>query len=220
MGRIIIPKYEVIKDAVIVFESDIGAGKTTIEERLKKLGYQVFLELHQIIETLPLFYIDQERWAFTTQVGFLVARGFQLLGIKALPGIKFVERTIYSDFYQFATMLHDAGKMRKEEWNTYCNLFKILTDGILNNPLPDIAIMIKNPIEIYQKQIKKRGRKMEEWLWKTEAGRKYLEELEAKIESSLPFVAKDYFKISGDNVDRKVIEVFDGLENRGFIKRI
>ena len=57
---------------IICIDGLIGAGKSTILEKLKKKGYYVFKEnLDEWGYFLDLFYKNKPRWAFTLQIAIL-----------------------------------------------------------------------------------------------------------------------------------------------------
>ena len=63
----------------IAVEGVIGVGKTTLAELLvEKLQGIPLLEEFEDNPFLPKFYGDPDRWAFTTQLQFLVSRLRQL----------------------------------------------------------------------------------------------------------------------------------------------
>ncbi|MCH1928538.1 deoxynucleoside kinase, partial [Shewanella sp. C31] len=63
----------------IAIEGPIGVGKTTLARLLAtELGAEPLLEVVEENPFLPLFYQDRRRYAFKTQVFFLLSRYRQL----------------------------------------------------------------------------------------------------------------------------------------------
>jgi deoxyadenosine/deoxycytidine kinase len=59
----------------VAIEGPIGVGKTTLVQRLsQRLGARLVLEVVEENPFLPRFYEDQARYAFQTQLFFLMSR--------------------------------------------------------------------------------------------------------------------------------------------------
>ena len=67
----------------VTVEGPIGVGKTTLVRRLRdRLQSRLVLEVVEENPFLPLFYQDRERYAFQTQLFFLMSR-FRATGTPA-----------------------------------------------------------------------------------------------------------------------------------------
>ncbi|WP_235295733.1 deoxynucleoside kinase [Portibacter marinus] len=143
----------------IAIAGNIGAGKTTLSEKLAKhYGWEVHYEDTNTNPYLSDFYNDMQRWSFNLQIYFLNSRYQQLIEIKEGEKTVIQDRTIYEDAYIFAPNLHDMGLMAKRDFENYFTLFKTMADQI--GP-PDLMIYLKASISTLVSHIQTRGRDYE-----------------------------------------------------------
>lgn len=143
----------------IAIAGNIGAGKTTLSDRLaKSFGWDVHYESTEDNPYLSDFYTDMRRWSFNLQIYFLNSRYQQIL--KILRGDRTVvqDRTIYEDAYIFAPNLHDMGLMSTRDYQNYLSLFKTMCSQI--QP-PDLMIYLRAGIPTLVSHIQARGREYE-----------------------------------------------------------
>jgi deoxyadenosine/deoxycytidine kinase len=143
----------------IAIAGNIGAGKTTLSDRLaKSFGWDVHYESTEDNPYLSDFYTDMRRWSFNLQIYFLNSRYQQIL--KILRGDRTVvqDRTIYEDAYIFAPNLHDMGLMSTRDYQNYLSLFKTMNSQI--QP-PDLLIYLRAGIPTLVSHIQARGREYE-----------------------------------------------------------
>jgi deoxyadenosine/deoxycytidine kinase len=143
----------------IAIAGNIGAGKTTLTEKLSKhFNWEVHYESTEDNPYLSDFYNDMQRWSFNLQIFFLNSRYQQVLRI--LEGDKTVvqDRTIYEDAYIFAPNLHDMGLMSTRDYQNYFQLFKTMSSQI--QP-PDLLIYLRASIPTLVEHIQDRGRDYE-----------------------------------------------------------
>lgn len=117
--------------------------------------------LHENINNpyLEKYYQDQKRWAFHSQIRFLIHSLEQQKEIMNLPGMVIEDRTIHEDVFVFAKSLYKQDILDKTDWQTYLRLFKKTYDIIC---YPDLLVYLKvNDIKILIDRIKKRSRKAE-----------------------------------------------------------
>lgn len=134
------------KNNTISIEAGIGVGKTTLLNLLREKDskYNIILEpLEDWISIyrdnvnnniLSLLYNDMDRWAYTFQSNAFITRIQKIKNEKKSNKINITERSILSDFYIFAKMLYDDGKMNQIEWKLYNNWFKWLSNTFNENP--------------------------------------------------------------------------------------
>jgi deoxyadenosine/deoxycytidine kinase len=143
----------------VAIAGNIGAGKTTLTEKLSKhFNWEVHYESTADNPYLSDFYNDMQRWSFNLQIFFLNSRYQQVLRI--LEGDKTVvqDRTIYEDAYIFAPNLHDMGLMSTRDFQNYFQLFKTMSSQI--QP-PDLLIYLRASIPTLVDHIQERGRDYE-----------------------------------------------------------
>lgn len=138
---------------------NIGAGKTTLTEKLgKHFNWEAQFESTEENPYLSDFYDDMHRWSFNLQVYFLHSRYNQILNILAGNQTVIQDRTIYEDAFIFAPNLRDMNLMPERDYDTYLQLFDLMTSQI---QAPDLLIYLKSSIPTLVKQIHKRGRAYE-----------------------------------------------------------
>ncbi len=145
----------------IAITGNIGAGKTTLAEKLAEhYGWEVYYEAVDGNPYLPPFYADMEKWSFHLQIYFLNSRFEQVLKIKNQQEKTIIQdRTIYEDAYIFAQNLYESNKMTETDFQTYTSLFKTIMKAI--SP-PDLMIYLKADTPKLVSQIKKRNRDYEQ----------------------------------------------------------
>ena len=164
----------------IAVAGNMGAGKSSLVEWLRQqFGMAPFFEPNEHNPYLEDFYGDMKRWAFNSQIWFLIRR-FEIhksIDAHSLDAVTpFVQdRTIYEDAEIFAAHLHQLGTISPRDWQTYTELYETLR-GILRPP--DLMIYLRCPLKTLVKRIKKRGRSFEQ-----KVPRKYLAALEALYEA-------------------------------------
>jgi deoxyadenosine/deoxycytidine kinase len=144
---------------MLAIESTVGAGKTTFGQFLsEKTGIKLYEELvnNDTNVLLDKFYAKQKRWSFALQIHFLNDRFKMIKEINKLEsGI--LDRSIYGDSI-FAELLHEDGKMSKEEYNTYKSL---LTNMLEHITPPQLLIYLECSTDTAIQRIAKRNRGIE-----------------------------------------------------------
>lgn len=147
-------------DMHIAITGNIGAGKTTLAEKLAE--YYDWEVLYEAVEGNPYlapFYKDMAKWSFHLQIYFLNSRFEQVLKINNHDEKTIIQdRSIYEDAYIFAKNLYESKLMNSTDFETYFSLFKTISKAI--KP-PDLMIYLKADVEKLVKQINKRGRDYE-----------------------------------------------------------
>ncbi len=143
----------------IAVTGNIGAGKTTLCEKLSKhYRWDVQYEDASSNPYLDDFYHDMRRWSFNLQIYFLNSRYNQILKIKHGDRVVIQDRTIYEDAFIFAPNLYEMGLMEQRDFNNYFSLFKSMSSQV--GP-PDLLIYLKASIPTLVAHIHARGREYE-----------------------------------------------------------
>ena len=123
----------------VVVEGNIGSGKTTFLEILRKN------EMLQVItepveewrnigghNLLKLSYENPTRWSylFHSLVQLTMTKN-HLLKIPSTKQIKIMERSLFSNRYCFTKLLHDTGKLLDSEFVVLCEWFDFIANGDL-----------------------------------------------------------------------------------------
>ncbi|CAD5256739.1 Deoxynucleoside kinase [Imperialibacter sp. EC-SDR9] len=143
----------------IAVSGNIGAGKTTLAEKLgKHYNWKVQLESVEENPYLEDFYSDMKRWAFHVQIHFLNSRFKQVNELRDSRVSIVQDRTIYEDAYIFAKSLYSSGHFSERDYESYLKLFELMITYV--QP-PDLLIYLKADIGKLVSQIEKRGRSFE-----------------------------------------------------------
>jgi deoxyadenosine/deoxycytidine kinase len=148
-----------MRKKIIVVAGNIGAGKTSLTERIgARMGWLTSYESVSDNPYLPDFYADMKTWSFHLQVYFLGHRADQYLQIANASRSALLDRSIYEDAYIFARALHHMGNLSERDYMAYRRLFDVVVNGL---PAPDLLIYLKAPVEVLMERIHKRARGME-----------------------------------------------------------
>jgi len=144
----------------IAVAGNIGAGKSTLVEFLTRhFDIKPLYEPNEDNPYLKDFYLDMPRWAFHSQVFFLV-RKFRLhREMEACQGTVLLDRTIYEDAEVFAANLARMGVIPEREYRTYMDLYETLVQVL--RP-PDLLIYLRCGLAAIRKRIAMRGRPEEQ----------------------------------------------------------
>ena len=147
------------KGRIIAVAGNIGAGKSSIVEWLRQhFAVEPFFEPNEDNPYLADFYLDMPRWAFQSQVFFLIRRFRLHRAMEEETRDTVQDRTIYEDAEIFATHLHKSGAMDDRDWYAYSDLYRCLRSEL--RP-PDLLLYLRCPVRVLVKRIEKRGRDFE-----------------------------------------------------------
>jgi deoxyadenosine/deoxycytidine kinase len=143
----------------IVVAGNIGAGKSTLVEMLcDRLEWEPYYEPVADNPYLSDFYGDMQAWSFQSQVFFLTNRLKTHRALMRHPGSVIQDRSVYEDAEVFAENLYRQGSMSDRDYQTYRDLYQVLTAFL---PAPDLVIYLRASPETLVKRIAQRGRDFE-----------------------------------------------------------
>lgn len=144
---------------MIVLAGNIGAGKTSLTERLGgRLGWQTAFESVADNPYLPDFYADMHAWSFHLQIFFLGHRARQYLELAASPQSAILDRSIYEDAYIFSRALHHMSNLAERDYLAYRTVFDLIVAKL---PPPDLLIYLRAPVNVLVERIRRRARAIE-----------------------------------------------------------
>jgi len=151
----------------IAIEGVIGAGKTSLAKKIKeRLNAEIILEQFEANPFLENFYSDRKRYAFQTQMFFLINRYKQQ---QELNQENLFTEYIICDYTFEKDRIFAYLNLSGEELKLYENIFPLLARNLRK---PDIVVYLQSGIDRLMHNIKKRSRRIERNLT-----RSYIEEL-------------------------------------------
>lgn len=142
----------------IAFEGNIGAGKTTLVNKIADdFNAKTVLERFADNPFLPKFYKDQNRYAFPLEMSFLADRYQQLSD--DLAQFDLFKDFVVADYHIFKSLIFAKITLAEDEYRLYRNLFDIIYKEM---PKPDLYIYLYQNTERLLQNIKKRGRNYEQ----------------------------------------------------------
>jgi len=151
----------------IAVEGAIGAGKTSLAVKLKeRLNAQLIVEQFEVNPFLEKFYNERTRYAFQTQMFFLVNRYKQQ---QALHQENLFSEFIVADYIFEKDKIFAYLNLSGEELNLYESVFPLLFKNLRQ---PDLVVYLQSSVDRLMYNIKKRSRQIERNLT-----RSYIEEL-------------------------------------------
>ena len=151
----------------IAIEGVIGVGKTSLAEELaEKLKGKIVLEKFETNPFLVDFYKDRDRYAFQTQLFFLLSRYRQQM---ELVQTDLFHNNLITDYLFIKDKLFAYLNLSEKELQLYDQLLTLLIREI---PKPDLVIYLQADTERLMQNIHKRGRSFEKKM-----DRDYIEQL-------------------------------------------
>jgi deoxyadenosine/deoxycytidine kinase len=151
----------------IAVEGVIGAGKTALAKKLKaRLESKLILEQFETNPFLENFYNDRKRFAFQTQMFFLINRFKQQ---EELNQEDLFTNFIVCDYIFEKDKIFAYLNLSAEELKLYENIFPLLSRNLRK---PDLVVFLQSSLDRLMFNIKKRSRSIERNLTKN-----YIEEL-------------------------------------------
>ena len=200
----------------IAVEGVIGAGKTALAKKLKsRLEEKLILEQFETNPFLENFYNDRKRFAFQTQMFFLINRFKQQ---EELNQEDLFTNYIVCDYIFDKDKIFAYLNLSAEELKLYENIFPLLSRNLRK---PDLVVYLQSSLDRLMFNIKKRSRIIERNLT-----RSYIEELSDAYNhfffryNSTPLLIVNSTDIDFVNNDQDFDELFRQIfrEDRGVIE--
>lgn len=205
---------EISEVRYIAIEGVIGAGKTSLARKLKeRLNAELVLEQFEVNPFLEKFYSDRRRFAFQTQMFFLINRFTQQ---QELNQENLFTEYIVCDYLFDKDKIFAYMNLSGEELKLYETLFPLLSRNLRK---PDLVVYLQSSMDRLMYNIKKRNRKIERNLT-----RNYIEELSEAYNHfffryrETPLLIVNSSEIDFVNSDKDFDELFKQIfrEDRAF----
>jgi len=176
----------------IVVEGPIGVGKTSLVDLLsERLGARKLLEVAEDNPFLPNFYKDPRRYAFQTQLWFLLNRFRQQ---QDLLQFDLFRQTLVADYLFAKDKIFAYLTLDDHELSLYERVQALLQVRV---PTPDLVIFLQASTEALVQRIAIRGKAYER-----EIDRKYLAELnEAYTHFFFHYAASPLLVVNTSDID-------------------
>lgn len=140
----------------LAIDGVIGVGKTTLVRLLQPaFGAKVLLEVFEENPFLSDFYADRARYAFQTQIFFLLSRYHQQ---HAAPDL-LEEGPLIADYTFAKDALFARINLSGDDLTLYHRLHDALAEKI---PHPDLVVYLRAPTAVLLQRIARRGRAYEQ----------------------------------------------------------
>ena len=189
----------------IAIEGVIGVGKTTLARLLQNVfDAEILLEVFEENPFLSDFYADRARYAFQTQIFFLLSRYHQQNN--NVPNILANGKNLIAD-YTFAKDALFAGiNLHGDELDMYHKVHEALGEKI---PKPNLLVYLQASTDTLMKRIALRDRPYERQM-----ERAYIDELNRAYEN---FFSKSFDHAPVLKIDSNELDIINGPDD---LKRV
>lgn len=141
----------------LAIEGVIGVGKTTLARLLQPmLEAEILLEIFEENPFLSDFYSDRARYAFQTQIFFLLSRYHQQR--RAVPEVLAAGKSLLSDYTFAKDALFARINLKGDELAVYRKVHEALGEKI---PRPDLIVYLRADTDVLMQRIALRDRPYE-----------------------------------------------------------
>ncbi len=143
-------------NSYIAIEGVIGVGKTTLTQTLATVtGARPILEQVEENPFLEAFYKDRRRFAFQTQLFFLLSRYRQMMALRQRD---LFENAVVCDYLFQKDRIFAGINLSDDEMVLYDQILPLLERDL---PRPDKVVYLRADLPVILKRIEKRGRSFE-----------------------------------------------------------
>jgi len=199
----------------LVIEGPIGVGKTSLVSLLAdELGGRAVLEETENNPFLFRFYRDRRRWAFQTQLFFLLSRFRQQ---EELAQQDLFSNATISDAFLPKDRIFASLNLSPDELVLYDQVYSLLRTRL---PKPDLVIYLHAETAVLMQRVKQRGREYEKdlsWDYLDDLNRAYNDFFFAYTETPLLVIQTtdiDFVKNGADLADliRQIRQMKGGIQ--------
>ncbi len=141
----------------VAIEGVIGVGKTTLARLLRPmLEAEILLEIFEENPFLSDFYSDRARYAFQTQIFFLLSRYHQQRG--SVPEMLAAGKSVIADYTFAKDALFARINLKGDELTVYHRVHAALGEKI---PRPDLIVYLRADTDVLMQRIALRDRSYE-----------------------------------------------------------
>jgi len=192
----------------VAIEGVIGVGKTTLARLLQpRFDADLLLEIFEENPFLSDFYADRQRYAFQTQIFFLLSRYRQQNS--TVPNILSAGKSLLADYTFAKDALFARINLSGDELTMYYKVHEALGEKI---PKPDLVVYLQASTDVLMQRIAFRDRPYERQM-----ERDYIDELNRTYDDffSKPFDHTPVLTISTNSLNIiQNTEHLDYIENR------
>jgi deoxyguanosine kinase len=190
----------------VAIEGVIGVGKTTLARLLQSaFNAEILLEVFEENPFLSDFYSDRERYAFQTQIFFLLSRYHQQR--RTVPDMLTTGKNLFADYTFAKDVLFARINLKGDELDMYYKVHEALAEKIQK---PDLLVYLQATTDTLMQRIAQRDRSYERQM-----ERSYINELNLAYDEffSKPFdhtpvltVDSNHLNVVQNPDDLKLIE--------------
>ncbi len=141
----------------IAIEGTIGAGKTTLAEKIaEQYNAKLILEQFEDNDFLPKFYKEPDKYAFPLEMSFMASR-FQQLKDQLSNQDLFKSFTI-ADYFINKTLIFARNTLKDDEYALFSKFFNFINSSL---PKPDLLVYLYVDVDRLKNNIVNRGREYE-----------------------------------------------------------
>jgi deoxyguanosine kinase len=190
----------------IAIEGVIGVGKTTLARLLQPaFESEILLEIFEENPFLSDFYSDRERYAFQTQIFFLLSRYHQQR--RTVPGLLAAGKSLISDYTFAKDALFARINLQGDELDMYYKVHEALGEKI---PKPDLIVYLHADTDVLMQRIALRDRSYERNM-----ERDYIDQLNQTYEE---FFSKPYDSTPVLKIDSNPLNIVQNAEHLKWIE--